>query len=84
MSVWRYEFDPYGGYDCMSSAYEVYENDRLCFSIECQYGDQVARGGVESDAWDVQHGTSAKTEALAARIVRLLNSEEVEMHGGQT
>jgi len=71
---WAYRFEENGGYDCLYSAYFIEENGRFRISIDAvNFYDPN-----DEPTWEERHSKNAEAEALAKRIVNLLNKEEEE------
>ena len=67
---WRVEFDEYGGYDCMTSAYRVEDADgNYLFSVDV---DEF----VTEPGWDASHAENEEARRLAECIVAAINLGE--------
>lgn len=63
----RIEFDETGGYDCMSSAYVIYDlrNKTVCKIDVTDY--------TESNDWDTLHSECPEAAEIAERLLKGLN-----------
>jgi ribosomal protein L16 Arg81 hydroxylase len=83
MTRWRYEFDAYGGYDCMTAAFDIYDpTGRHLITIDIapflESAPRLPDDTIEASAqrYAIKHVRHPEAEALAKRIVDLLNSPE--------
>jgi hypothetical protein len=65
---WTVEWEEHGGYDCMTSAYEIKAGEKTVAVLDTK--DYLKDGA----SWDDQHARNPEVEAYAALIVRAVNS----------
>jgi hypothetical protein len=66
---WSYKFEDCGGYDCMTDAFAIKRDGQDVFDIDCsRFGQEPCAPLTEDQKFSA--------EALAAKLVRLLNADE--------
>lgn len=83
--VWTTEWSAYGGYDCMSSAWDVFADGKLVFELDERHGDPPTTPA----EWRANGGhfnprrPDPEFEALAAFVVEALNTAETKAQEAQ-
>ena len=74
---WRAQFDPHGGYDCMTAGVHVEDaTGQHLFTLDC--------GNFGGPAWESQDAVRPVVEAYAAAIIDAVNAAARDVQDTQS
>lgn len=72
--MWAYEFDQHGGYDAMTSAFNILRDGEITFFLDVgEFDDGAPWPSDEVGRWNAKHRRSPAAEALARQICARMN-----------